>query len=100
MLSLPRLICLLTQFLYQYGLMDSHFTQLVITHCHAYFDVQLIPICPLGAHQADPLTLDYLTIGPFFLAQGLFSCSSLPGTSELALHLATHSWAMRVMGQL
>ena len=57
LLSLPRLIYLLTQFLYQYGLMDSHFTQLVITHCHTYFDNQLLPIWPVGAHQADPLTL-------------------------------------------
>ena len=24
--------------------MDSHFTQLVITHCHTYFDVKLLPI--------------------------------------------------------
>ena len=97
LLSLPRLIYLLTQFLYQYGLMDSHFTQLVITHCHTYFDNQLLPIWPVGAHQADPLTLDYLTIVPFFLTQGLvhvLHCQGHPHWLCIWLHTAG-LWELR-----
>lgn len=48
----PIPIYLFIQFLYQYGLMDSYFTKLVIIHYHIYFDVQTFLIWPVGAHQA------------------------------------------------
>lgn len=98
LLSLPRLIYLLTQFLYQYGLMDSHFTQLVITHCHTYFDDQLLPIWPVGAHQADTLTLLIIwPLSPSFWLKDFFHvlhCQGHPHWLCIWLHTAG-LWELR-----
>lgn len=37
--------------------MDSYFTKLAIIHYYIHFDVQSLPIWPMGAHQAGSAVL-------------------------------------------
>lgn len=78
----PPNLYLCIQFLYHAGLTNSYFTQWVVTHCHIYFDIQLLPVWPVGAHQAGSSSLGPLTIPRSFWLNNMLQVYVAPSLTQ------------------